>query len=319
MGRVLWPVLIALALIFAVVVTATGEETRSELEYLDEIKAQSAALARGGASIREVMPRLREIDRDEFTTVFDGVAADLAVADAFVADEPPTESLIPVWALYRQAIQAWDDGVAELSSGILQAADVPQDSTAGDTIGDGLADLRAGDNLFVDLQMEFERAEVPEPVTPLGIVLLSPGEGGLSSLSATYAAAARSSTNNLGMLPGLKVSQILTSPSWQLNIEGQPIVAATEEIMFSVVVTNVGNVESTLETVAMTLTGGVEPVRAEEEVPVLRPNGQTTIDFEPVPVEPELLYRVEVEVFVNGADGDFTDNKLLIEFTVNAN
>lgn len=316
-GRVLWPVLIALALIFAVVVTATGEETRAELEYLDEIKTQTAELARSGVSIREVLPRLREIDRDEFTTVVEGVAVDLDVAQAFVADEPPTKSLIPVWALYRQAIQAWDEGVSELSRGILQAADLPQDDTAGGIIGDGLAYLRAGDNLFADLQVEFERAEVPEPVTPLAIVILSPGDGGLSSLSTTYAAAARSSTNNLGMLPGLKVSQILTAPSWQINVEGQPVVAATEEMTFSVVITNVGNVESTLETVAMTLIGGIEPVRDEAEVPVLRPNGQTTIVFDPVPVEPEVLYRVEVELFVNGPDADFADNKLLIEFTVN--
>ena len=146
-GRLLWPILIAVALVLAVVVTTAGQETRSELEYLDQIREQAMDLSRSGASIQEVMPRLREIGRDEFTTVFTAVEEDLAVATAFVAEEPPLDTLIPIWALYRQAVEAWSSGVSGLGDSVLFAADNPSDTVIANLVGDGLADLRAGDAL----------------------------------------------------------------------------------------------------------------------------------------------------------------------------
>jgi hypothetical protein len=298
-------------------VTASGDETRTQLEYLDEIRAQATNLSRSGESIRDLMPRIREVDREEFTTVFDNVAADIDVAQAFVANEPPTRSLIPVWALYRQTVEAWDSGASLLAEAVLQAADDPDDAVVVNSIGDALADLRAGDNLFRDLRVEFEREEIPDPVSPLVDVHLAPAEGGLLSLSASYVAAARASTNGLGLRPGLQVSQVVTDPSWQINVDGQPVVPASETIAFSVVVTNSGNVESTPETLAMTLTGGVEPILAQVEVPALNPDGQATIEFAPVAVEPAVLYEILIELIVNGLDSDLTDNSLRAQFTVN--
>lgn len=316
-GRFLWPVLIAVALIFALVVTAAGEETRTELEYLDQMRAQATDLSRSGASISLVMPRLRDIGREEFTTVFEGVKTDLDVAQAFVADEPPTQSLIPVWALYRQAVQAWDDGVNSISTSVLQAADDPEDAMVINAIGDALADLRAGDNLFRDLKVEFERQEIPEPTSPLVDVQLAPADGGLLSLSASYVAAARSSTNGLGLRPGLKVSQVVSDPAWQISVDAQAVVPGTETVVFSAVVTNSGNVASTPETLEMKVTGGVEPVLSQEEVPPLPPDSQITIVFEPVPLEPDTLYEVLIALVVAGLDSDLTDNELRVQFTVN--
>lgn len=316
-GRILIPLLIAVALIIAVVVTAAGEETRIELEYLNEIKEQVSELSRSGLAVQEVMPRLRQIDRDEFTTVMDGATVDVDVALAFVAGEPPVDSLIPVWSLYRQAVEAWNTGLEALNVGILQAADQPDDATVTEVVGDGLAALRAGDSIYDSLRAELERAEVPDPVTPLSDVNLSPAEGGLFSLAGGYVAAARASTNNLGLHPGLRVSQVLGEPSWQLNVEGEAVVPFTEEIVFSVVVTNVGNVESPPETVDIVLDGGEVPVRSSAEVPALRAGGQTTIELDPMPVEPEILYTITAELLVTGTDTDLTDNSQSAEFTVN--
>jgi hypothetical protein len=317
-GRILWPVLIALALVVAVVVSAAGEETRAELEYMDQIRSQTEALARSGSAIRDIMPRVREIDRDEFTTVFESVATDVDVASAFVETEPPTESLIPVWALYRQAVDAWSEGVANLAQGIILAADDPESPDAMLMVADGLASLRTGDRLYDDLQSEFDRQEVPEPVAPLLDVSLSTGEGGLLSLAQTYVAAAQSSTNNLGLRPGLAISQVISNPLWQMNVESQPVIPFTEEVVFSVVVSNIGNAESDPQSVNLTLTGGEEPVTASLEVPTLRPSGQVTLEFAPLPVEPEIPYEVFVQLTVSGVDADTTDNERLVPFTVNA-
>jgi hypothetical protein len=318
-GRLLLPLLITIALIIAVVVSAAGEETRTELEYLDEIRAQATDLARSGASIREMMPRLREIGRDEFTTIMDSVSNDVAVALAFVGSDPPVDSLIPIWALYRQAVEAWDSGVSTLSTSVLQAADHPDDSTVANLIGDGLADLRAGDKLFDDLRSEVEREEIPDPVTPLTDVNLFPADsGGLASLAGTYVAAARASTNNLGLLPGLKVSQILADPDWDVSVEDEVVIPFTETVVFSVVVTNVGNVESEPQTLSLELVGGEVPVRSTAEVRALNPNGQTTIAFAPMTVAPDIAYQVTGELILNSPDSDPSDDRQSTTFTVNA-
>lgn len=318
--RVLLPILVVVALVVAVFLTSAGDETRAELDYLGEIKTQATELERSGSAIREVMPRLREIDRDEFTTVMDGVAVDVDTSLAFVAGRPPVDSLIPVWSLYRQAVQAWASGLDSLTTGVLLAADQPDEVTATDIVADGLAALRAGDNLYDDLRAELEREEVPEPMTPLAVVALSPSEGALFSVAATYVAAARASTNNLGLRPDLRVSQLLADPRWQLNVEEQAVVPFTEAVTFSVVVTNVGNVGSELQTLRVELAGGEDVAQQEAtaEVPVLDPGGQITIQFDPMNVEPDIPYTVTAELLITGVDTTLSDNKLSTEFTVNA-
>ncbi|MGH3650913.1 MAG: hypothetical protein ACRDU9_09420, partial [Acidimicrobiia bacterium] len=142
-------------------------------------------------------------------------------------------------------------------------------------------------------------------------------DSGLISLSESYVLAARLSTNRLGLRPGLVVSQVVTDPAWQVSVEGQPVVPATESIVVSTVITNSGNVASQPETVNMTFNGGAEPVLAQAEVPPLQPDGQTTIAFPPVEVLPETLYEILVELILSNPDSDLTDNDLRVQFTVN--
>jgi hypothetical protein len=320
-ARVLLPTLVLAAVIVAVVVSAAGEETRVELAYLDDMRSQATEMARSGSIINDVMARIAEINREEFTTALDSVTADLDVAFAFVADEPPMESLIPVWSLYRQAVEAWSNGVNGLSVAILHAADDPQDDTVISLTGDALADLRAGDNLYQNLQAEFARDEIPEPVGPLADVRLSPSDGGLFSQTQSYVAAARRSTNGLGLRPGLRVSQVVSDPEWEINVDRQTVVPNTESITFTAVITNAGNIASETESVQMTVLtveDGAEPVAAVAEVPPLQPNGQTTVEFTAVDVVPDIVYEVSVELILTHPDSDPTDNLLEVEFTVNA-
>ncbi len=305
-------------LVVAFVVAEAGEETQAEIEYLNEIRTHAAELSRSGSSLGQLFADLREVGRDEFTTVLGGLSSDLEAAEVFVAEEPPTEALVPVWSLYRQAITAWDKGVEDLETAVLRGADDPEDALAINMVADALAEIRAGDALFLDLKAEFERAEVPEPISPLLSVRLSPADGGLASLAVGYVNAARSSTNNLGLRPGLKVSTITTNPLWQLSVAGQAVVPATEEVVFSVVVTNSGNVASGIETLELSMTdGGGDPFRTNAEVPSLDPNGQTTVSFPAIAVVPDTLYEVSVGLVVVNPDADLTDNALTVQFTVN--
>lgn len=316
--RFILPVLVIAAVTVAAVVSAAGEETRLELQYLDSIRNQAEELARSGTSIADVMARIGEIDRDEFTTVIAGVESNLEENRVFVDEEPPTDSLIPVWALYRQAVTAWDAGVRGLSQAVLRAADDPDDVTVINNTADSLASLRAGDALFQDLKTEFQREEIPEPVSPLIDVVMSPTDAGLVSQATSYVAAVRRSTAQLGLRPGLRISQIASDPAWQVNVENQVVVPATETVGFSVVVTNSGNVASEPESMTMELNGGAEPIVATAEVPALQPGGQTTIQYEPIELLPETLYDVRVALQLSNPDADMTDNELRVQFTVAA-
>jgi hypothetical protein len=316
--RFLWPTLIVMAAVVAVTVSAAGEQTRTELAYLDEIRSQATNLARGGSTINEVMSRIAEINREEFTTAFDSVTADLELALAFVAEEPPTESLIPVWALYRQSVESWSSGVEALAVSILQAADDHEDDIVFNTTGDALAELRAGDHIYQDLRAEFERDEIPQPVSPLVDVRMSPTDTALHTQSVSYVNAARRSTNGLGLRPGLRVSQVVSDPQWEVNVDQEAVVPATETVVFSTVITNAGNVASEVESVQMTLDGGEEPVVTVREVVPLQPNGQVTIEFPAAEVDPDISYRVTIELQLSNPDADPNDNVLTVEFTVNA-
>lgn len=317
MPRFIWPILIAVAVIVALVVSESGEETRFELSYVEEIDSQAAELAKSGDALREVVSRLQRIDRVEFVTVIEGIREDLAVGLAFVEDDLPLPSLIPVRAQYRISLQTWSRGVDGFELAVLEAADNPDSIVAVDGMADALAELRAGDSLYASLVVDMRRDDVPNPLTELPRVELSPAEGSLVSLSAAYIDSARSPNSGLALRPGLAVSQLVSDPEWQVNPSDQVVVPTTEEIVFSAVITNVGNVPSQSEALVLTLIGGPEEIRLQVELTPLSPNQQVAIPFEPVTVAPGGIYEVRVKLVVTGEDSNPDDNERAVQFTVN--
>lgn len=304
-------------MVVAVVVSASGQETRAELEYLEEMQAQAEEISKSGDALRDVVSRLQRIDRTEFVNVIEGIQEDLAVSLAFVESEPPTNSLLSVRAMYRQALKAWDRGVEGYGESVLAAADDPQSVVVADVMAEALAELRAGDGLYADMVVDMRHDEVPNPLTDMPGVELMPATGSLVGLSASYIDSARSPNSGLALRPGLSLSQIVSDPEWQLNPSDQVVVPLTDEITFSVVVTNVGNVRSGGETVVLTLTGGPEQVRHTAGVDPLQPNQQITLVFEPLAMEPGGLYEVTASLVVTSEDSNLEDNELRVEFSVN--
>jgi hypothetical protein len=241
----------------------------------------------------------------------------LTVSNEFVEEDPPTESLLSVRAMYRQALAMWISGVDMFETSILQAADEPENNAVVDTMAEALAELRAGDNLYADLIVDMRRDDVPKPLVEMPRVELMPAEGTLVSLSLAYVDSARSPNNQLALRPGLAVSMLASDPEWQVNPSDQVVLPLTDSVIFSVVVTNVGNVRSEGETVLLTLFGGPEQIRLQGDVSPLDPNQQVTLVFEPMEVEAGGLYEVVAELVLTGDDANLTDNEVSVEFTVN--
>ena len=316
MARYVLLVLVGIAVIVSLIVSASGDETRVELEYLEEMQSQTVEISKGGDAFRDVVSRLQRIDRTEFVTVIDGIREDLAVALAFVEEVPPTISLSPVRSMYRQALRTWDAGVEEYGLSVLAAADNPESLLVVDTMADALAEMRAGDTFYADLLVEMRRIDIPNPLTPMSAVVLMPAEGSLVSLSVSYIDSARSPNSGLALRPGLAVSMVVSDPDW-VNTNDQVVVPTTDSIVFSVVVTNVGNVASRAEPLVLTLTGGAEQIREQAEIAPLQPNQQVTTIFGPLEVEPGGIYQVAAVLVITGEDSNRDDNQIRVQFIVN--
>lgn len=318
MLRVLWPILIVVAAILAVIASSAGEETRAELEYLSRMRAQAVELSKDGDTLRVVVSRLHRVDRLELVTAIDGIREDLQTGLEFVEQVPPTEDLLPVRALFRVALNSWDKGIVEFASSVLTSADDPENVNVIDVMADALAELRAGDGLYTELQIQYEAFEGgAEPVSALPPVVMMPAQGAIVSLSAAYIDSARNPNNGLALRPGLSLSQVIADPEWQVDPNDQAVVPATDSINFSVVVTNIGNVVSIPETVILTLVGGPEQLSREAEIGPLNPGSQVTVAFDGVPVEPGTIYQVAVNIVATGDDIDLEDNEIRVQFEVN--
>lgn len=313
----MWPLLIVAAVVVALVVSSAGEETRVELDYLENVQGQSADLARSGDALRDVVSRLQRIERNELVTVIDGIEQDLTAGLELTDQGPPIDSLIAVNALYREALETWESGVTGFETSILTSADEPNDLGAIDAVADALAEIRAGDHAYARMVAAMGRDDVPEPLSPMPAVTLMPAQGRLLGLAAAYVDSARSDNSGLALRPGLAISQIVPEPEWQVNPEGRAVLPATTTVVFSVVVSNVGNVDSDPAPLVLELIGGPEPIRLSDEVDVLEPDQQTTIVFDGMGVEPGGLYEIRANLVVTGNDVSFEDNEISVEFSVN--
>lgn len=316
MGRLILPLLVVGVVVLGIVVSASGANTRAQIDYLTDLRDGAAEISDGGAALSSVTTRLSTISRVEFTTAMDGIVADLAAAAEVADAEPPTAAVLPVRALYRQAVTAWEDGVAGLSSGLLHAADNPQDNAAVDEVVAALALLRAGDNLWARLLADMTRDDVPSPMTPFPEIVMSPATGPHLTVGLIFVESARSELNSLGLRPGLRVSSLVAEPEWQVDANDQAVVPRTERITFSVVMSNVGNIDSEAEQLILVLEGGAEPVELVLTVEPLAPERQMTLVFEPIDVLPGQLYQVTASIVVDSPDVDLEDNVIIVPFRV---
>jgi hypothetical protein len=315
-GRLVVPLLVIGVVILGIVVTASGAETRSQIDYLTRLQADATRVAQGGAALPGVTTRLSTISREEFVTAMDIVVSDLEEALAFGDEEPPTAAVLPVRALYRQAVTAWHQGATALTEAILHAADNPNDNAAVDRLVAALAQLRVGDSVWAQLMAEMERDDVPEPLSPLPEVVMSPASGPLLTVALVYTEAARAETNTLGLRPGLRVSQLVSDPAWQVDSNDQAVVPVTEQVVFSVVMSNVGNVDSIAQELILRLEGGAEPVQAAMTVEPLAPGQQVTLVFDPFTVTPGVTYNITATIGTTAPDIDIEDNTVTLQFRV---
>lgn len=309
--------LILAAIAVALAVSAAGDETRAELDYLESMRTQLLEISKDGDALRDVVGRLGSIERVELQTVIENMREDLADAITFAESDPPSMATTSVASLYRLALASWDSGLRGFGESVLLAADQPRSLFALDTMTVALGDLKTGDSLYLDLVAELARADTPDPLTEMPAVVLVPGTGPLVVQSGTLIQIARAQSSRLALRPGLAVSQIVAEPEWEVDPNNQAVVPRTDTITFSAVITNLGNVESEPGTLLLALSGSEEAIEVEADFEALGPGQQTTVSFAPMSVSPGGVYQVDVSLAITAPDSDLTDNRVSVQFTVN--
>lgn len=317
--RIIIPVLVTVVVLVAAVVATSGDDARSTISYLEDVRKSAADLALAGSSLTGLVGDLSRVDRSEFESIVSGVSDSLEAAEVVAATEPPDPSLVGASTLFRLAVDSWHQGIDAFSEAILMAADAPSESRAVDDLSAAVVLVRAGDRIYTALTEELAREDVPSPVAPMPDVALLPIDTPITVLAPAWISAVRRDTSGLALRPSVRIEQVTTKPQWINSADGSVVVEATDALDLIVVVANVGNIEAEPGQLTMTLSSGDgDPLTETQPVATLGSGTSTSIIFSSLSVVPGSDYTVDLELTPGGPDVHAEDNLHSTGFTVNA-
>lgn len=317
--RLIWPLLITIVVVIGVLVATAGGDTRSTIGYLENVQTSSMQVSRAGSTLSGLVADLSRVDRSEFQSVVDGVTEALDEAAAVAERETPDPELLGAMALYRLAVDSWQQGIQGFADAILRAADDPTDESVVDDLASAVVSVRAGDDIYGALLDEFAREDVPAPVADMPEIRLLPVDTPITVLAPAWVSAAQSEASGLPMRPSVRIEQVRTQPEWVQSSEGDLVVpAVAETIDVMVVIGNGGNTVTEEGLVSLSFTGPEEePVELEEDVDPIEPGASTSVAFRGLEVTPGSFYELVVELDPQGADTHREDNTHSTGFLVN--
>jgi hypothetical protein len=317
--RMIWPLLITIAVVIGLVVATAGGDARSTITYLEDVQTSATEISRAGSTLRTLVGDLSRVDRAEFQSVVGGVKSALDSAEAIVRDEVPNSEIVGAMTLYRLALDSWTEGIQGFEETILRAADEPLDDTVIDDLASAVVAVRAGDQIYGALIDEFDRDDVPAPVTAMPEIRLLPVDTPITVLAPAWVSAARSEGSELPIRPSVRIEQVSTDPEWVTSADGSTVVpAVSETIAVMVVIGNSGNTATSPGSLSMRFSASDgEPAEATEPVPVIEAGARTSIVFRDLAVVPGTFYQLELELDPGGDDTFTDDNTYSTGFTVN--
>lgn len=317
--RLIWPLLITIAVATGLLVATAGDDARSTITYLEDVQTSATEISRAGSTLRTLVGDLSRVDRAEFQSVVSGVRSALDSAEAIVVNEVPNSEIVGAMTLYRLALDSWTEGIQGFEETILRAADDPLDESVIDDLASAVVAVRAGDQIYGALIDEFGREDVPAPVAEMPEIRLLPVDTPITVLAPAWVSAARSEGSELPIRPSVRIEQVSTDPAWVTSTDSSTVVpAVSETIAVMVVVGNSGNTATSPGSLSMRFSGSEgEPVEATEPVPVIEAGARTSIVFRELPVVPGTFYQLELELDPGGDDTFTDDNTYSTGFTVN--
>ena len=320
-----WFALLAVALLLAASFGFTNlRSDRADLREFVDLAAvaaleQEALAAQFGDFLNF---EIRGADRDRIIALFSGIkdAARERLDELKLLEVPAGGAHSE--ALFSEAFEAWLAGSAALESGLLAAADDPASPIPVISIDNALTEMRVGDRLYERFLLSLDdlRSELETEVGDVPVVAYAPVNGLV--LTGIDLADAVRGAEEVAAFNDVRVNQIGLDPDFTGGEhDGVGVLAFTESVDLTIVITNVGNLpESNLAVAARvtTVADGVSVFSEQTTIDSLEPGASKTVEFFGVPVVEGITHEVLAIVNALTDDVDTDNNTATLRFFIQA-
>lgn len=315
---------VALTAVAATALLVNGQrtETRRLTAFFDGSRtlALEADQAAEGFS-RLISTELRTIRRDDFVVLMDRLASQMTLHAAELDEMESPDSAAAVREMLDLAFDSWQAGLTEFQIAIIEVADQPTSTAPVERLGGAIVQLRVGDLIYAGF---LERAETM--IEDLDVTISEfPAISFISHQRALMngeglARAIRSSTE-MGIRRDVAILQVVFEPlpTGGVGEEGEIILPAVDQLRFSAVIGNLGNIAQKGLTVSVSLrdVSGRALSTQDSGLLDLAPGEIGTVTFGVEAVDPGAEYLLAFNLTVVEDDLDIEDNVWESEIRIN--
>lgn len=315
-------VVLTAAAVTALLVNGQRTETRRLTAFFDGSRtlALEADQAAEGFS-RLISTELRTVRRDDFVVLMDRLASQMFLQAAGLDEMEAPDSAAAVREMLDLAFDSWQTGLAEFQIAIIEVADQPTSTAPVERLGGAVVQLRVGDLIYAGF---LERAAMM--IEDLDVTISEfPAISFISHQRALMnaeglARAIRSSTE-MGIRRDVAILQVVFEPlpTGGVGEEGEIILPAVDQLRFSAVIGNRGNIAQKGLTVSVSLrdVSGQALSTQDSGLLDLAPGEIGTVTFDVEAVEPSAEYLLAFNLTVVEDDLDIEDNVWESEIRIN--
>lgn len=290
-------------------------------EFVDLASVAAVEQEALSAQFRDFLSfEIRGADRNRITALFGSIEETIGrrLAELSILEVPTSGANAE--ALFNEALEAWLAGASGLEAGLLLAADEPTNPTSTTAIDAALTEVRVGDRLYerfwlslVDLEEELETG-----VGNVPLVAYAPASGIV--ITGDSLVAAVQGSDAVAAFHDIRVGQIELEPGFTGGEhDGVGVLAFTDSVNVSVVVSNDGNLTESDLLVALrvtTLNDGVAIFSEQTTIVTLEPGAARTVDFFDIPVVEGITHEVLAIVNAVVDDVDTANNTATLPFFI---
>lgn len=292
-------------------------------EFVDLTKVAALEHEALAAQFRELLNfELPSADRDRISALFGSIETSTKQwLDELEALAVPATGAGSA-ALFEESLRAWLAGSVALENGLLVAADEPTSPIPVIAIDDALIEIQVGDRLYERFLLSLGelRTELETDIGVLPLVAYAPAAG-LPVTGESLAGAVRGSTG-VAAFHDVRVGQIGLDPDFTGGEhDGVGVLAFTEMVDATAVVSNAGNLPESDLTVALrvlTVADGAVVFSEQQSIVSLDPGASRTIEFLNIPVVEGITHEVTAIIMAVTGDVDGDNNTASLSFFVQA-
>ena len=319
-----WWILLAglLVIAAALVVNSRETETRREAAFFDETRNLAQEVDQVAAGFRRlVTTELRGITRDDFEALMDRLSMQMAQHAAALKEVDAPYSAQAAREMLDVAFESWAAGLAAFRVAVTEVVDEPTSTAPVAQLGGAIVLLRVGDLMYARF-LDAANALIEESDVRLGEVpsTVFVSEHRVLLDAAGLARTIRSSTQ-MGVRRDVVILQVVFEPlaSGGQGEEGERIFPVTDELQFSAVIGNRGNVDQKgLKVSARIISEAGEVLTTLDSHTVdLAPGDVGSVLFPPTAVDPGAEYLLRFSLTILEDEVNTEDNAWESQIRIN--